>query len=135
MLYLWNDATEHTHIRMKYIANNFHHIAAKIVKFYIFSSLLDLRQFMLYIANLKIQNGNLSQSWICKLPITSIPLRLESPNSICFRHYLMRDNLCYTFKIQKKWRPPSWVFKLPVAFILLQLDWSLNANSFLKIIF
>ena len=37
--------------------HNFHSFSARLTKFYMFSSVFDLRQFMLYSVNLKIEHG------------------------------------------------------------------------------
>ena len=74
------------------ISHYFPSIAARTIKFCVFSSVFDFQQFWLYIANLKIQHGSWQPSWISKLPITFIPLHLESPNLMSIHQYLTCDN-------------------------------------------
>ena len=66
------------HLEFVLFANNFHSIAARIIKFDLLSSAFAFGQFRVYIANIDIQYEGQSPSWINKNNSTARAVRVEA---------------------------------------------------------
>ena len=108
---------------------NFHSVAGRNTKFYLFCSAFDVRQIMLYIWNETNPRRMRPLSCMFNLPITFNLLQLDSPNLICSLQYMQQIRL-YTAidKIQYRCWPVatiSWILAFATYLYFLKFIYRL----------